>query len=68
MKITQEIISQLEKALDMRKKNGDEVWEDGDEIEVCVPGTFVGDKFIVLHNRTKNKVVSFKGPEEGKNQ
>ena len=32
MKLTKEIIADLELALDMRKKNGDEVWEDGDEI------------------------------------
>ena len=36
MKITQKIIDDLEKALDMRKKNGDPVWDDGDEIDVCV--------------------------------
>ena len=54
MKITQKIIDDLEKALDMRKKNGEEIWNDGDEIEVCVAGTFVADKFITILNRTKN--------------
>ena len=58
MKITQQIIDDLEKALDMRKKNGDEIWNDGDEISVNVAGTFAGDKFITLINRTKNPVVS----------
>ena len=58
MKITQKIIDDLEKALDMRKKNGEEVWEDGDEIQVSVAGTFAADKFITLLNRTKNPVVS----------
>ena len=58
MKITQKIIDDLEKALDMRKKNGDPVWDDGDEIDVCVGGTFAADKFISLINRTKNPVVS----------
>ena len=58
MKITQKIIDDLEKALDMRKKNGDPVWEDDDEIQVCVAGTFVGDRFISLINRTKNPVES----------
>ena len=53
MKITQKIIDDLEKALDMRKKNGDPVWEDGDEIEVCVAGTFAADKFIVIANASK---------------
>ena len=58
MKITQQIIDDLEKALDMRKKNGDEIWNDGDDISVNVAGTFAGDKFITLLNRTKNPVVS----------
>ena len=58
MKITQQIIDDLEKALDMRKKNGEEIWEDGDEISVNIAGTFAADKFITLTNRTKNPVVS----------
>ena len=58
MKITQQIIDDLEEALDMRKKNGEEIWNDGDEISVNVAGTFAGDKFITLLNRTKNPVVS----------
>ena len=58
MKLTQKIIDDLEKALDMRKKNGEEIWEDGDEISVNIAGTFAADKFIVIHNRTKNPVVS----------
>ena len=58
MKITQKIIDDLEKALDMRKKSGDEIWEDGDDISVNIAGTFAGDKFITLTNNTKNPVVS----------
>ena len=54
MKITKKIIADLEKALDMRKKNGEEIWEDGDEIEVCIAGTWAADKFITILNRTKN--------------
>ena len=60
MKLTQKIIDDLEKALDMRKKNGDEIWEDGDDIEICIAGTFAADKFITLLNRTKNPVVPSK--------
>ena len=56
MKITQKIIDDLEKALDMRKKNGDPVWDDGDEISVNIGGTFAADKFISLTNKTKNPV------------
>ena len=58
MKITQQIIDDLENALDMRKKNGDPVWDDGDEISVNIGGTFAADKFISLTNKTKNPVVS----------
>ena len=58
MKITQKIIDDLEKALDMRKKNGEEIWNDGDEISVNIAGTIAGDKFITLLNRTKNPVES----------
>ena len=60
MKITQHIIDELEKALDMRKKNGDPVWDDGDEISVNIGGTFAADKFISLTNKTKNPVVPSK--------
>ena len=58
MKITQEIIDDVEKALDMRGKDGNPIWEDGDEIQVNVAGTFKADKFITLTNKTKNPVVS----------
>ena len=60
MKITQKIIDDLEKALDMRKKNGEPVWDDGDEISVNIGGTFAADKFISLTNKTKNPVVPSK--------
>ena len=58
MKLTKDIIERIEHALDTRKKDGTPIWDDGDEIEVNVAGTFVGDKFITLTNRTKNPVVS----------
>ena len=54
MKLTKEIISDLEKALDTRKKDGTPIWDDGDKIRVNVAGTFVADKFITLTNETKN--------------
>ena len=63
MKITQQIIDDLEIALDMRKKNGEEIWNDGDEISVNVAGTFAADKFITLTNRTKNPVISSIPPD-----
>ena len=54
MKITKQIIKDLEKALDTRKKDGTPIWDDGDEIEVCLAGTFAADKFITLINRRTN--------------
>ena len=63
MKITQKIIDDLEKALDMRKKNGEEIWNDGDEISVNIGGTFAADKFISLTNKTKHPVVPSQPPE-----
>ena len=62
MKITQQIIDDLETALDMRKKNGEEIWNDGDEISVNIAGTFAADKFITLTNKTKNPVISSVAP------
>ena len=58
MKLTKELIAEIECALDMRKKNGDVVWEDSDDIEVQIAGVYAGDKFIVLKNRTKSPVIS----------
>jgi hypothetical protein len=42
----------------MRKKNGDVIWSDDDDIEVQIAGVFANDKFIVIKNRTKSPVVS----------
>ena len=36
------------------KKNGETNWKDGDEIDVCLGGTFAGDKFISIINRTRS--------------
>ena len=58
MKITKQIIKDIEKALDTRKKDGTPIWNDGDEISVNIAGTFAADKFITLTNKTKNPVVS----------
>ena len=54
MKLTQEIIDQIQEAMLHTKKNGDVNWQDGDEIDVCLAGTFAKDKFIVLKNASKN--------------
>ena len=61
MKLTDELIAEIECALDMRKKNGDVIWEDDDDIEVQIAGVFANDKFIVIKNRTKSPVISSNG-------
>jgi hypothetical protein len=61
MKLTKELIAEIECALDMRKKNGDVIWEDDDDIEVQIAGVFANDKFIVIKNRTKSPVISSNG-------
>ena len=54
MKLTQEIIDKIQEAMHHTKKNGDINWQDGDDIDVCLAGTFAADKFIVIHNRTRS--------------
>jgi hypothetical protein len=51
MKITDDIIASLEQALDMRKKDGTPIWDDDQEIEVKIAGTFANDKFIVINKK-----------------
>ena len=54
MELTTEIIDKIQEAMYHTKKNGDINWEDGDEIDVCLAGTFAADRFIVIHNSTKS--------------
>ena len=54
MKLTPEIIKKIEEAFEHTKLNGDINWEDGDEIDVNLAGTFAADKFIVIVNRSKS--------------
>ena len=54
MELTTEIIEKIQEAMRHTKMNGDVNWEDGDEIHVCLAGTWAADKFIVIHNRTKS--------------
>ena len=53
MKLTQELIDQIQEAMLHTKLNGDINWEDGDEIDVNLAGTFAADKFIVIKNASK---------------
>ena len=54
MELTTEIIEKIQEAMKHTKKNGDVNLQDGDEIDVCLAGTFAADRFIVIHNRTKS--------------
>ena len=53
MKLTQEIIDQIQKHMEHTKLNGDLNWLDGDDIEVQIAGTFAADRFIVIKNASK---------------
>ena len=54
MKLTQEIIDQIQEAMLHTNLKGQINWKDGDDIEVQLAGTFAKDKFIVLKNVSKN--------------
>ena len=58
MELTQEVINKIQEAMNHTKKDGRINWQDGDEIEVNLAGTFAADRFIVIKNRTKDPVVS----------
>ena len=61
MKITPEIIKEVECMLDMRKKNGEEIWPEGTELEFKIAGTFAADKFIVI-NKVRQREESTPDP------
>ena len=54
MRLTQDVIDKIQLAMVHTKKDGTENWQDGDEIDVCLAGTFAGDKFITIINRTRS--------------
>ena len=54
MKLTQELIDQIQEAMLLTNLKGQINWKDGDDIEVQIAGTFAKDKFIVLKNTSKN--------------
>ena len=58
MKLTQELIDQIQEAMLHTNLKGEINWKDGDDIEVQIGGTFAKDKFIVIKNSSKNPVVS----------
>ena len=58
MKLTQELIDQIQEAMLHTNLKGEINWKDGDDIQVQIAGTFAKDKFIVIKNESKNPVVS----------
>ena len=64
MRLTQEVIDKIQIAMTHTKMNGELNWKDGDEIEVCLGGHFAADKFIAIHNRSKEPVYK-SPPHEG---
>ena len=58
MKLTQELIDQIQEAMLHTKKDGSINWKDGDEVVVQLAGTFAKDRFIVIKNKTKDPVIS----------
>ena len=54
MRLTQDVIDKIQLAMVHTKKDGTVIWKDGDEIDVCLAGTFAGDKFITIINRTRS--------------
>ena len=54
MRLTQEVIDKIAIAMQHTKMNGETNWKDGDELEVCLGGTFAADKFISIINRRTN--------------
>ena len=53
MRLTQEVIEKIQVAMTHTKMNGETNWKDGDEIDVCLGGTFAGDKFISIINTSE---------------
>ena len=54
MKLTQDMIDQIQELMNHTKKDGTTNWIDGEDIKISLAGTFAADRFIVIHNRTKS--------------
>ena len=60
MKLTKDLIDQIQEAMLHTKKDGTVNWKDDDEVVVQLAGTFAADRFIVIKNKTKDPVISAK--------
>ena len=48
MKLTQEMIDEIQELMNHTKKDGSTNWVDGDEIRISLAGTFAADRFIAV--------------------
>ena len=53
MKLTQDMIDQIQELMTHTKKDGSTNWLDGDDIKISLAGTFAADRFIVIANESK---------------
>ena len=53
MKLTQEMIDNIQELMNHTKKDGTMNWVDGEEIKISLAGTFAADRFIVIANESK---------------
>ena len=53
MKLTKEMIDEIQRLMEHTKKDGSVNWVDGEDIEINLAGTFAADRFIVIKNASK---------------
>ena len=53
MKLTQEMIDEIQRLMEHTKKDGSMNWVEGEEIKISLAGTFAADRFIVIANESK---------------
>ena len=53
MKLTQDMIDEIQRLMNHTKKDGSINWIDGEDIEINLAGTFAADRFIVIKNASK---------------
>ena len=53
MKLTQDMIDQIQELMNHTKKDGTTNWIDGEDIKISLAGTFAADRFIVIANESK---------------
>ena len=57
MKLTQEIIDKIQEAMLHNQKDGSINWQDSDEIEVNLAGTFAADRLLLLRTEQRSSSI-----------